>query len=75
MDYVKIGLAFLKAYNATVALLRSWRDRLAGRNEVIVEVKANSDDALKKADDARDAQSRHDADGDRLRIDDGYRRD
>jgi hypothetical protein len=73
MDWLKLGLGLLKAWNGLVALLRQWRDREAGRAEVILEVKENSDDALAKADDARTAQSVADADG--LRRDDGYRRD
>jgi hypothetical protein len=75
MDWLKIGLAFLKAYNLTVSLLKSWRDREVGRKEVVLDVKENSDDALKKADDARATQSGADADSDRLRHDDGHRRD
>jgi hypothetical protein len=75
MDWLKLGLGLLKAWNSLVALLRQWRDREAGRNEVVLEVKGNSDDALAKADDARNAQRRADADGGELRRNDGYRRD
>jgi hypothetical protein len=74
MDWLKIGLAFLKAYNMTVALLKSWRDREAGKKEVTLAVKENSDDAVKKADAADSAVSERIAAG-RLRDDDGYKRD
>lgn len=74
MNWLKIGLAILQAYNATVALLRSWRDREAGRKEVVLDVKEKSDEAVKKADAADAAVSEHIAAGG-LRDDDGYRRD
>jgi hypothetical protein len=75
MDFLKLSLAILKAWNSLVALLRSWRDREAGKREVILDVKENSDDALKKADDARASQSGADTDDSKLRDTDGYRRD
>jgi hypothetical protein len=75
MDWLKLALGLLKAWNALVALLRQWRDREAGRDEVILEVKDNSNDARAQADDARSAQRRIDADGGELRRDDDHRRD
>jgi hypothetical protein len=75
MDWLRFGLGLLKAWNGLVALLRQWRDREAGRAEAVLEVKGNSDDALAKADDARAAQQRADADDRQLRGDDGHRRD
>lgn len=75
MDWLKLGLGLLKAWSGLVALLRQWRDREAGRDEVVLEVKESSDDALAKADDARNAQRGIDADDGELRTNDGYRRD
>lgn len=74
MNWLKIGLAVLQAYNATVALLRSWRDREAGRKEVTLAVKENGDEAVTKADAADASVSERIAAGG-LRDDDGYRRD
>jgi hypothetical protein len=75
MDWLKLALSLLKAWNGLIVLLRQWRDREAGRAEVILDIKEESDDALAKADDARAAQSRLDADDRELRRDDGHRRD
>jgi hypothetical protein len=75
MDWLKLALSLLKAWNGLIVLLRQWRDREAGRAEVILDIKEESDDAFAKADDARAAQSRLDADDRELRRDDGHRRD
>jgi hypothetical protein len=75
MDWIKLGLGLLKAWNGLIALLRQWRDREAGRAEVILEIKEKSHDALAEADDARAAQHGTDADSGQLRRDDGHRRD
>jgi hypothetical protein len=75
MDWLKLGLGLLKAWNGLIALLRQWRDREAGRAEVILDIKEKSHDALAEADDARAAQHRADNDDRQLRRDDGYRRD
>jgi hypothetical protein len=75
MDWLQLALGLLKAWNGLIALLRQWRDREAGRAEAILDIKEKSHDALAKADDARAAQSRIDADDRELRRDDGLRRD
>jgi hypothetical protein len=75
MDWLKLGLALLKAWNGFVALLRSWRDREAGRNEVILDVKVNSDAALNEADMARRDSDAANSVGSQLRESDGFRRD
>jgi hypothetical protein len=75
MDWLKFGLALLKAWNGLVALLRSWRDKEAGRNEVILDVKENSDAALNEADLARRDSDAANSVGGQLRESDGFRRD
>jgi hypothetical protein len=75
MDWLKLGLGLLKAWNGLIALLRQWRDREAGRAEIVLDIKERSDDALAKADDARTLQRRSDSDDRELRRDDGHRRD
>lgn len=72
--WLSVGLTILKAYNTTVALIKSWRDREAGKQEVILDVKVQSDDAVKKAAVA-DADISADIANGRLRDDDGYKRD
>lgn len=75
MDWLKLALGLLKAWNGLIALLRQWRDREAGRAEAILDIKGKSHDALAEADDARADQSRTDADDRELRRNDGHRRD
>ncbi|BCJ90375.1 hypothetical protein IZ6_11100 [Terrihabitans soli] len=75
MDWLKLALGLLKAWNGLIALMRQWRDREAGRAEVIIEIKDKSHDALAEADNARAVQHGIDADDRELRRDDGHRRD
>jgi hypothetical protein len=73
MDWLKLALGLLKAWNSLVALLRSWRDRESGKQEVILDVKVKSDDAVEKAR-AADAAVRDSIAAGGLRDDDGYKR-
>ena len=66
--------AVVKAWRETIAYFTARENKQAGRNEVILEVKEKSDDAVKKAADADAAVSNSIAAGG-LRDDDGYRRD
>jgi len=68
-------LKLLALLSDLVAIFRSWREREAGRAEAILEQKAQNDDAIRKAADARHAARSRDSDPDRLRETDGFRRD
>jgi len=67
-------LKILALVSDLVAIFKSWRERKAGRKEVVLDVKENSADAQQKADAARIAVGDSIASGG-LRDDDGYRRD
>jgi hypothetical protein len=77
LDWLKLAnlaSAVVKAWRETVAFFTSLQTKQAGRNEVILEVKETSDDAVKKAA-AADAAVRDSIAAGGLRDDDGYRRD
>lgn len=76
-DWLKLAsLAsmIVKAWRETVAFFTARENKQAGRNEVILEVKENSDAALQEADAASAALRERIAAGG-LRDDDGFRRD
>jgi len=69
-----LWLKVIGLFSDLVALFKSWREREAGKREVILEVKENSDAALQEADAASAALRERIAAGG-LRDDDGFRRD
>ncbi|MFC5067813.1 hypothetical protein [Flaviflagellibacter deserti] len=75
MSWIQLVLALLKAFNGVTAMFRAGRERQAGRDQAILEQKRASDDAIDAALSARRAQRAADAAPDRLRENDGFRRD
>lgn len=74
LKLVPLVSSLVKAWRETVAFFTARENKQAGRNEVILEVKENSDEALQKADAASAAVRERIAAGG-LRDDDRYRRD
>jgi len=73
LKLVPLVSSLVKAWRETVAFFTARENKQAGRNEVVLEVKENSDAATEAADAASaDLRERIAAGG--LRDDDGYRR-
>lgn len=78
LDWLKLASlasAVVKAWRETVAFFARLETKQAGRNEVVLEVKVNSDAVLDQADLARRERDAADTVGGQLREQDGHRRD
>lgn len=73
---ISLAKLLLKLAELLQALLTLWSSqRRAGRAEAVFEQMEANNDALRKADAARARRRELDADTERLRADDGFRRD